>query len=533
MILLLIIFVYMLGIRIGTYGIFKKLGIEPWKAFVPVLCSNEWQKIIDKPTWWTWMLFIPGVNLFYIASQLTELSTTFKRYSFWEHFAAVMFAFVYVPYLGFSPNEKFHAAGGVKKGEKPIHRSPVREWADAIVFAVVAATLIRIFVAEAYMIPTPSMEKTLLVGDFLFVSKFHYGARVPNTPIALPFVHHTIPVFNCKSYLEWIKLPYKTLPGFQHVKRNDMVVFNFPAGDTVVIENQAPSYYDIIRYTAYSNRVDYATARQMMWSDANTHIAARPVDKRENYIKRCVAVAGDKLEVKDGTLYINDALAYQPENLYIPYTVVFKDGSTISPDKIQELEMEDISNRLGALPANHFVVLMTKKNAEALKALGVTSSVQQFYYRKNTLMEPIENIFPNDTARYHWNVDNFGPVTLPKKGWTVTLTDSIYKQYERAIHVYENNTVEQRDGKFFINGKETTSYTFKMDYFWMMGDNRHNSQDSRYWGFVPEDHIVGKAWFIWMSYAKDAQNFFSKIRWSRLFSSIHGRWAPDEKKFTD
>lgn len=532
MILLAIIFVYMLGIRIGTYGIFKKLGIEPWKAFVPVLCSFEWQKIIDRPKWWTWMLFIPGVNLFYIASQLTEMSTAFKRFGFLEHFCSVMFAVVYVPFLGFSPNEKFHAAGGVKKGEKAIARSAVREWADAIVFAVVAATLIRIFVAEAYMIPTPSMEKTLLVGDFLFVSKFHYGARVPNTPIALPFVHHTIPVFNCKSYLEWIKLPYKTLPGFQHVKRNDMVVFNFPAGDTVVIENQAPSYYDIIRYTAYSNRVDYATARQMMWSDANTHIAARPVDKRENYIKRCVAVAGDKLEVRDGVLYINDALAYQPENLYTPYMIVFKDGSGLSADKIQELEMEDISNRLGVLPANHFVVLMTKQHVEDLKALDITTSVQPFFYQKDRLQEPIENIFPNDTARYHWNVDNFGPVTLPKKGWTIKLNDSIYKQYERAIHVYESNTVEQRDGKFFINGAEASTYTFKMDYYWMMGDNRHNSQDSRYWGFVPEDHIVGKAWFIWMSYAKDASGL-NKIRWSRLFSSIHGRWAPDDKKFTE
>ncbi|MCX6200144.1 MAG: signal peptidase I [Bacteroidetes bacterium] len=528
MILLAIIFVYMLGIRIGTYGIFKKLGIEPWKAFVPVLCSFEWQKIIDRPKWWTWMLFIPGVNLFYIASQLTEMSTAFKRYGFLEHFCAVMFAVIYVPFLGFSPNEKFHAVGGVKKGEKPIARSAVREWADAIVFAVVAATLIRIFVAEAYMIPTPSMEKTLLVGDFLFVSKFHYGARVPNTPIALPFVHHTIPVFNCKSYLEWIKLPYKTLPGFQHVKRNDMVVFNFPAGDTVVIENQAPSYYDIIRYTAYSNKVDYASARQMMWSDANTHIAARPVDKRENYIKRCVAIAGDKLEVKDGVLYINDALAYQPENLYTPFMIVFKEGSGLSADKIEELEMEDISNRLGVLPANHFVVLMTKQHVEELKAMDITTSIQPFFYQKDRLQEPIENIFPNDTARYHWNVDNFGPVTLPKKGWTITLTDSIYKQYERAIHVYENNTVEQHDGKFFINGAEASTYTFKMDYYWMMGDNRHNSQDSRYWGF----HIVGKAWFIWMSYAKDASGL-NKIRWSRLFSSIHGRWAPEDKKFTE
>ena len=346
-----------------------------------------------------------------------------------------------------------------------MQRSAIREWADAIVFAVVAATLIRIFVAEAYMIPTPSMEKTLLVGDFLFVSKFHYGARVPNTPLALPFVHHTIPGFNCKSYLEWIKLPYKTLPGFQHVKRNDMVVFNFPAGDSVVLENQAPSYSDIIRYTAYSNRVDYVTARQMIWNDPNQHVAARPVDKRENYIKRCVAVAGDKLEVKDGVLFINDAPAYRAENLYTPYIVVFKEGMIPSEEKINELEMENISNRLGALPANHFLVLMTKPNMEKLEAMGITTTLNPFFYAKGELQEPIENIFPNDTARYKWNVDNFGPVTLPKKGWTITLNDSIYKQYERAIHVYENNTVEQRDGKFFINGKESTTYTFNMDYY--------------------------------------------------------------------
>ncbi len=517
---------------IGFYGIFKKAGVPAWKALIPVYNVYVILEIIDRPKWWIFMLLIPGVNLFYGAGICVELVTCFGKFSFKHHAMSVLMNGYYFTYLGFSKNEKFIGVNGVKEGQTPPIRSTTREWADAIVFAVVAATLIRIFVAEAYMIPTPSMEKTLMVGDFLFVSKFHYGARVPNTPLALPFVHHTVPILNCKSYLEWIKLSYRTLPGFEKVKRNDMVVFNFPAGDTVVIENQAPSYYDIIRYTAYSNRVDYATARQMMWSDVNTHISARPVDKRENYIKRCVAVAGDKLEVKDGVLYINDALAYQPENLYTPYMIVFKDGMGLSGDKIQELEMEDISNRLGVLPANHFVVLMTKQHVEELKTLDITTSVQPFFYQKDRLQEPIENIFPNDTARYHWNVDNFGPVTLPKKGWTVTLTDSIYKQYERAIHVYEGNAVEQRDGKFFINGAEASTYTFKMDYYWMMGDNRHNSQDSRYWGFVPEDHIVGKAWFIWMSYAKEASGL-NKIRWSRLFSSIHGRWAPDDKKFTE
>jgi signal peptidase I len=535
MIFLLIVLIYFISIRVGTYGIYKKLGIAPWKAFVPVVSSLEWQKVINKPSWWTWMLFIPGVNLFYVASQLTEMSTAFRRFGFLEHTAAVLFSVVYIPYLGFAPNEKFVAAGGLLPGEKPFPRSPIREWADAIIFAVVAATLIRIFVFEAYMIPTPSMEKTLLVGDFLFVSKFHYGSRVPQTPLALPLVHHTVPVFNTKSYLEWIKVPYKKLPSLQRIHRNDMVVFNFPAGDTVVLENQAPTYYDIVRYTAYSNRVDYNTAREMLWSDPNTHIVARPVDKRENYIKRCVGIAGDELAIKDGVLYINNQVAYRPENLYTPYLLKFKDGKGLTMEQVKELQIEDMTATAAdrtTLAPNTFVALMTTANYNALQQLGVTETLQPFAYPQGRLQSPIEDLFPNDTARYKWNVDNFGPILIPKKGMTITLTDSLYRQYDRAIRVYEGNDVQQKDGKFFINGKETTTYTFKMDYFWLMGDNRHNSQDSRYWGFVPEDHVVGKAWFIWMSYDKDG-SFLSKIRWNRLFNSIHGKWAPDEEHFTE
>jgi signal peptidase I len=532
MIFLFIVLAYMIGIRIGTYGIFKKLGVEPWKAFVPILCSFEWQRIIKKPRWWTWMLFIPGVNLFYVAGQLSEMSTAFRRHGFWEHFAAVVFAIGYFPYLGFSEKERFIGAGGIKEGQPPLQRSVVREWADAILFAVVAATLIRIFVAEAYMIPTPSMEKTLLVGDFLFVSKFHYGARIPNTPLALPFVHHTIPGLNIKSYVEWIKLPYMKLPGFEKVTRNDMVVFNFPAGDTVVLENQGPSYYDIVRQVAYYNHVDYNTARNLLWSDPNYHIVARPVDKRENYIKRCVGVAGDKLEVKDGVLFINDQPAYRPENLYTPYTVIFKAGNRPTEDYFAELQIENINNRFPPLPDNHYRLLMTKQTADNLKASGAAAMIEPFAYGKGQLQSPIAEIFPNDTAHYKWNVDNFGPVYIPKKGSTVTLNDSIYPQYERIISVYENNTVERKDGKFIINGKETSTYTFKMDYYWLMGDNRHNSQDARYWGFTPEDHVVGKAWFIWMSTEANA-DMLHKIRWNRLFTSIHGKWAPHDKKYTE
>lgn len=535
MIFLIITAVYMIGIRIGTYGLFKKLGIEPWKAFVPVLASMEWQKVIERPRWWTWMLFIPGVNLFYVASQLTEMSTAFRRYSFWEHTAAVLFAVVYIPYLGFAPNEKFHAAGGVAPGEPPIKRSAIREWADAIVFAVVAASLIRIFVAEAYMIPTPSMEKTLLVGDFLFVSKFHYGARIPNTPVAMPFVHHTIPVINTKSYSEIIKLPYKTLPGFQKVKRNDMVVFNFPAGDTVVLEDQAPSYYDIIRYTAFQSGTDYNTARQMLWSNPSLHITPRPVDKRENYIKRCVGVADDVVEIKNGVLYINNELAYRPEQLYTPYLLVLKPNASVTAEQLEELEVEDMTGQVmgrAPLPANHFVVRLTEASYQKLKSMDVASTLEPYFYPSGQSTDLVPVIFPNDTARYRWNVDNLGPVWIPKKGATIPLNDSIYPQYDRAIRVYEGNDVQRVNGKFIINGKEADTYTFKMDYYWMMGDNRHNSQDSRYWGFVPEDHIVGKAWFIWMS-MNNKGSLLDKIRWSRIFTFVHNKWAPDNGKYTD
>jgi signal peptidase I len=526
MIFLIIALFYMLGIRIGTYGLFKKLGIEPWKAFVPIMCSMEWQKVIQKPRWWTWMLFIPGVNLFYVASQLTEMSTAFRRYGFFEHFAAVMFAGFYFPWLGFAPNEKFVGVGGIKPGQPPIKRGAIREWADAIVFAVVAATIIRTFVAEAYTIPSESMEKTLMIGDFLFVSKFHYGARVPNTPLAIPFFHHTVPVIKTNAYSELIKLPYMKLPSFTHIRRNDMVVFNFPAGDTVTKEYESEfPYYDMIRQVTADGKTDYANARAYVWQ--NYRIITRPVDKRENYIKRCVAIPGDTLEVKQGVLYINNRPAYVPEEYQNSYKVKTETGNI--PDDIKR--EYDVTTHIETLPDGSMDVALTDKTAALFKKFPSVSYIAPDVTPKG-VPDNYDRIYPNDIMHYHWNVDNFGPIVIPAKGSTVELNDSTYPQYARAIHVYEGNDVVVRDGKFFINGNETATYTFKLDYYWMMGDNRHRSQDSRYWGYVPEDHIVGKAWFIWMSWNSNA-DWLHKIRWNRLFSSVHSRWAPSEKKFTE
>jgi signal peptidase I len=526
----IIVLIYTIGIRIGTYKIFEKNGIAGWKAFVPFLCSNEWQKLVDKPSWWTFMLLIPGVNLFYWAGQLTRMCTAHGRTSFIDHAASILLAPIYWIWFGFNDNIKYISPTGLKAGQKPLVKSPIREWADAIIFALVAATLLRTFIFEAYTIPTPSMEKTLLVGDFLFVSKFHYGARIPETPLAFPLVHHTLPLLNTQSYSELIKLPYMKLPGFERVSRYDMVVFNYPAGDTVALEEQAMTYYDIVRLEAIRLRNMGATnINPMDYVHQKYHVKARPVDKRENYIKRCVGVAGDKIQVKEGILYVNDQKAYEPENVYLPYVVTLKDIDQV-PDEVQdELEIEDISMRFGegGLPGNHKVFLMRKSSADMLAQKPNIVHVTPFHYNNGQDVEPYENIFPNNFKYYHWNVDNFGPIMIPKKGMVLSLNDSTLCQYRRLIEIYEGNKVETHDGKIFINGTATDQYTCKLDYYWMMGDNRHNSQDSRYWGYVPEDHIVGKAWFIWMSLNYNNPRS-SKIRWNRIFTNIHGKWAPSK-----
>jgi signal peptidase I len=529
MIFFLIVLIYAIGIRIGAYKIFEKRGIPGWKAFVPILCSIEWQKLIDKPTWWTAMLFIPGVNLFYWAGQLTRMSTAHGRSSFLDHMFATLAAPVYWPWLGFNDNIKYISPTGLRPGQKPTPKGTIREWADALIFALVAAYLLRMFVFEAYTIPTPSMEKTLLVGDFLFVSKFHYGARIPQTPLALPLLHHSLPYSTRPSYLEWIKLPYMKLPALQKVKRYDMVVFNFPAGDTVALDMQERTYYDIVQQAQYELRAsgDSTTNPIDLVKQHYGEIKGRPVDKRENYIKRCVAIPGDKLQLIEGMLYINDQPAYEPENIYQPYLVTLQDNFNVSPAQLSDYEVEDFSTSC-RVPLGHNVLLlrMTKETVDKFKTFSWVKEVKRFAFPPRYLMEPWADVFPNDFRYYHWNIDNFGPITIPKKGMKLVLNDSTLPQYKRLIEIYEGNKLEAKDGKIVINGKEATEYECKLDYYWMMGDNRSNSADSRFWGFVPEDHIVGKAWFIWLSLNYKAEDIFHKVRWNRILTNIHNKWAP-------
>ncbi len=386
--------------------------------------------------------------------------------------------------------------------ETPKKKKPVwREWLDAAVFAIVAATIIRTFLFEAYTIPTGSMEGTMLVNDYLFVSKLAYGPRVPMTPVAIPLVHNTMPFTGGKSYTDAVQWKYRRIPGLGKVERNDVVVFNYPCGDTVLAGlSEVRDYYQEVRE---SGREATMNAYQ---------IITRPVDKTDNYIKRCIAIPGDVIEIKNARVYING----EPNVLYphakLIYKVVTKGGMPAVEDNLELAQ---------AVSPNLYLFNLENQQADAVKKASNVVSVEPFISTPagEAPMHPGEWVFPHDTANFKWSRDNFGPLTIPRQGVTVTLTPQNIALYRRVIHTYEGNKLEERDGKIFINDKEATSYTFQMDYYWMMGDNRHNSLDSRFWGFVPVDHIVGKAWFVWLSYGPEGM--FKDFRFKRIFRGIH------------
>jgi len=371
-----------------------------------------------------------------------------------------------------------------KKEAKP--KSKIREWWDAVLFAVVAATLIRWLIMEAYTIPTPSMENSLLVGDFLFVSKFHYGTRTPKTPLQIPLTHQKIWFTEIPSYLEWIQLPQYRFPGISEVKRGDVVVFNVPGME----ENN--------------------------WGLPKSVWKKYPVDLKTNYIKRCVAVSGDVLEIKDRQVFINGQPQENPVNSQFNYIVTANDE--INERNLNKLGLGPEDYTLLGRPESNKVVyqmFLTEAAVQEVKSLSYIASVE-LANREN---EPDSRIFPQ-SKYYPWNADNFGKLTIPKEGMTIALNDSTLAMYGGTIVDYDHNDdAEIKNGKLLLDGKEVTSYTFKQNYYFMMGDNRHNSQDSRYWGFVPEDHIVGKGFFIWLSIDPN-QSFFNKIRWSRFFNLI-------------
>ncbi|HTB52461.1 MAG TPA: S26 family signal peptidase [Ferruginibacter sp.] len=458
-----------IGWHIGMYGMFKKAGMDGWKGLIPLYSTWCIVNKIRLSKIWFFLQLIPVAGQFVTIWISIKFVEHFGRFSLLHHTATVFIPFIYFPYLGFSANEKYASDAVMQNYRKSVGR----EWIDAAAFAVVAATLIRIFVFEAYTIPTPSMEKTLLVNDFLFVSKMSYGPRIPNTPIAMPFVHHTMPLVNVKSYSTIIEIPY-TRWFASPVKRNDVTVFNFPVNDTLIDDEEnfgsKVTYYQAVR----------EKGRDYVWQNYGDLIVTRPVDKRENFIKRCVAVGGDTLQVKSGLLYINgeqQTLFPQSQRSYI-ITLPAKINTNVprEDDETDEayyykkmrfvgsiLEGFGIKTRVEQgdiqpyINNNSFLVNVTNEEKSHLSLPG-DFTIQDY------IRSPESEIFPYYDTTSRWSADNFGPLWVPKKGATIDLTPDNLIRYQRCIQTYEGNDVENRAGKIFINGKETTTYTFKMDY---------------------------------------------------------------------
>lgn len=424
---------------------------------------------------------------------------------------------------------KYIPWGAWKKTNNPTLKS-IYDWIDDIIFALVAVYFINLFIFQNYQIPSSSLEKSLLVGDYLFVSKVSYGPRVPNTPLSFPLVQNTLPILNCKSYLDWPSWDYKRVAGLGQIQRNDIVVFNFPAGDTVATLQQNPDYYTLVQM--------YGREAVRMNKQSFGEIIYRPVDKRENYVKRCVGLPGDSLSIQNNQVYINGKAAQNPKNMQLNYFVetetpltetmfrnwgVSRDDympygqpcTVTDPETLSFLGFQPNAN--GAYNLVYRFPMTEAMVAQVKKLPSVKKVIVEPEIIGGTMYYPVD--YDNG-----WTRDNYGPIWIPKRGATIELTPENLALYRRCIKNYEHNELEEKDGVVYINGEKATTYTFQYDYYWMMGDNRHNSADSRSWGFVPEDHIVGKPIMIWLSLDKDRSLFDGGIRWNRLF-----RWVDSMK----
>ena len=517
MIILAVIVVIYILMSLTLKKVFEKAGVEGWKAYVPGLNFVEICKLIGQSPWHAaWMLF-PIVNIFTYAGMKVDLVRAFGKFNFTDSFWAVVFSPFIFNKIGTDsskyegqivPKEQEYQTqlreAQSKKDQRtldklaksPYKKGTIREWTEAIVFAVFAAAFIRMFLIEAYVIPTSSMEGSLLVGDYLFVSKAHYGIRTPMTVLQVPLLHNQIPVVNTESYLKEPKFDYHRLPALQNIQRNEPFVFNWPIGDSVVFADD--------RSYALSQMPNTNKIKGLMGEPPvpTSNFVVRPIDKKDHYIKRCVALPGDVLEVKDRQIFVNGKAEAVPEKVQFNYFV----KGTFNLDKLMEFGINVKEGRIVDRQNNIAKFALTNENVSRLKSIGYPIEIES----RNELDE---SIFPQDTAHFKWTIDNYGPITMPKAGETVQLSMANIALYLRVIGVYDNNKLEIKNNEIFINGSKTTSYTFKQNYYWAMGDNRHNSEDSRFWGFVPEDHIVGKPLFIWFSKGETG------IRWDRVFTS--------------
>ena len=466
----------------GTWKLYVKAGRKPWEAIVPVYNAIVLLKILKRPTWWVILLFIPIINLLMFPVIWVETVRSFGKYKTIDSVLAVITLGFYIYYLNYIADVNYVAERSLKS------RTEVGEWVSSIVFAIVAATLVHTYFMQPYTIPTSSLEKSLLVGDFLFVSKFHYGARTPMTVIAAPMVHDSLPLMKAKSYLKVPHLPYFRLPGFENIKRNEIVVFNWPV--------------DTVRFFRDKSRI---------------HID-KPIDKKSNYVKRCVGIPGDSLEIREGYIYINGERTVLPDRALTQYMhKVETDGQQISAAVLKRYNVTE-----GQPLGDYYLLNLTDENAAKLKSNPLVKRVTKLLSPKG---EYTESVFPHN-SQYAWSIDNYGPIYIPEAGKTVELNAKSLPFYKRIIEVYENNNLTTSGDEIFINGKLATTYTFKQDYYWMMGDNRHNSEDARYWGYVPFDHVVGKPVFIWFSWDSNGEGIAQKIRWERVFTTVHGSGKP-------
>ncbi len=504
----IIFLVLVLASFYGLSRLFAKAGEVSWKAWVPVYNFYILAKILHKPWWWCLIMIVPGVNILMYGVYGFYTTRAFNKPSNNDLLMASLLPYIWFVKLGQDETAKF--VGLEKFKDEPI--GFVRNWVDPVVFAVIAASIIRGYFIEAFTIPTSSLEKSLMVGDFLFVNKFAYGPKIPQTPLSFPFAHHTMPFSeSTKSYLEWIKLPYFRLPGFGEVKNNQIVVFNYPDGDTVALGMQDVSYYQLVRTYGYENihnpkYIEPQSQRRI------GQVVGRPIDKRDHYVKRCVGIAGDTLRVVDGLVTINSHPQEMPLKSQHYYIVKAKPGALsldetmgIPPKLLDTLDI--YVNDARALGRNGDTIVyalnMPRDVSAKVKAMPGVFTVEQVISDKG---KREFGIFPH-TAGYDWNNDNFGPLYIPKKGSTVPIDTHNVCLYRKIMNTYDDgiHEVTVQGAQVLYDGRPITSYTFKQDYYFMMGDNRHNSADSRSWGFVPYDHIVGSPFFVWFS-MKYAEN---------------------------
>ena len=532
-------FIFFLVIQVihftGTWKLYQRANRKAWEAAIPIYNAVILMKIINRPKWWVILLFIPVINQLMFPILWIETARSFGFNKRKDTALVLLTLGFYLFFINYATNSTYT----LNRSLKP--RTALGEWVSSIAFAIIAATLVHTYVMQPYTIPTSSLEKTLLVGDYLFVSKFHYGARVPTTTIATPMLHDSIPTSivskkNTKSYLNKPLLPYLRIPGFQKIKRNDIVVFNWPV-DTLV-----------------------------HWMDPSKGTDFKPLDKKTNYVKRCVGIAGDTLEVRDGYVYINGKQNILPDRAKLQFYNRVYSEKGLSTQKLlrytdKEFERKFIinftsqnqfekvmryaTNNPEKIKDNQFIIttsdegipqwiingyrLDIKEISTKIRKANITDEIAA-KLRKDSEVDSVvkvinpkgnkgNNMFPQGT-NLSWNTDNYGPIYIPKKGTTVPLNMNSIPFYERIIEDYENNQLEVIGEHIFVNGKKSTSYTFKQDYYWMMGDNRQNSLDARSWGYVPFDHVVGKPVLIWFSINE------GKIRWERLFTTVGGNGKP-------